>query len=446
MRDDAPSKARRDSRVARAFFALITISTLVRFAIALNFRERTSYDTSGFVQTANAIRSFDFSHYDGRRTPVYPMLLLMAGMDWSVVRWIQCALGVAIAAMMFHIAWHRTRDVAVSFIVGLLSSLALSELLYEQIIYSETLCTFWIVLSILAFARIDADMGARSWNYAMLGIAAALAGMTRPMFLFLAPLYFCFVLARARMRTAALALVLAPTLLLALGWSAINKHTINYFGVTTTIGFNLSNHSGGFIELAPPQYAQIADIYLRDRAWQIGRMGSHTMTIWLAEAEIKRATGLTTAQLSKELTRMSLEMFAQHPLLYLESVARAWMRFWGAGFFDFVSAYKDSAGGAGYALLLVLGSFQLAINLAFLIIAALAVSRWIRGRADFDFDLSIIVIVLVGSVVQAFMEYGENVRYLAPLVPLTIYITATQLWHARRPNLLTEQRVSPLSF
>jgi hypothetical protein len=167
-------------------------------------------------------------------------------------------------------------------------------------------------------------------------------------------------------------------------------------------------------------------------------MGSHTMTIWLAENEIKRATGLTTAQLSKQLTRMSLQMFAQHPMLYLKSVARAWMRFWGFGFFDFVRAYKDSAGSLGYAMLLVLGSFQLAINLAFLIIAAMAISRWILRRARFDFDLGIIAIVLAGSVAQALMEYGENVRYLAPLVPLTIYLTTTQLWHARRPNLFTD--------
>ena len=84
--------------------------------------------------------------------------------------------------------------------------------------------------------------GASIWDYALLGISAALAGMTRPMFLFLAPLYFCFMLARARrlelrmLRDARLALVLAPTLVLALGWSAVNKHTVNYFGVTTTTG------------------------------------------------------------------------------------------------------------------------------------------------------------------------------------------------------------------
>jgi hypothetical protein len=430
------ANAQRSSRVRFAFFAaflgVIAISILARLVIALNFRERASYDTTGFILTAQAIINFDFSRYDGRRTPVYPLLLLLAGMDWQVVRWIQCALGVAVSAMMFRVAWYRTRSVAISFIVGLLSSLALSELLYEQIIYSETLCTFFVVLSMLAFARIDADVGARSWNYALLGIAAALAGMTRPMFLFLGPIYFCFMLARGRMRSA-LALVLAPTLVLAIGWSAFNQHTIGYFGVTTTTGFNLSNHSGAFMELAPSRYSQIADIYLRYRAWQIPRMGSQTMTIWLAEDEIKRTTGLSTAQLSKQLTRMSLEMFAHHPLLYLESGSRAWVRFWGFHFYDFIGAYKDSAGSIGYALLLVLGSFQLAINIAFLIVALFALARWMLGRISFDFDLGIIAIVLAGSVVQAFLEYGENVRYLAPLVPLTIYITATRLLRARVP-------------
>ena len=74
-----------------------------------------------------------------------------------------------------------------------------------------------------------------------------------------------------------------------------------------------------------------------------------------------------------------------------------------------------------YPVLIVLGSLQLGINLMFLIIAAYSISRWMTGRASFDFDLAMIGIVLVGSIVQAFLEYGENVRYLVPLVPLTIY-------------------------
>ena len=86
-----------------------------------------------------------------------------------------------------------------------------------------------------------------------------------------------------------------------------------------------------------------------------------------------------------------------------------------------------------YALLIVLGSFQLGINVAFLMIAAYSLARWIMGRASFDFDLGVIAVVLTGSVAQAFFEYGENVRYLAPLVPLTIYTVVIFACQLRRP-------------
>src|ERR1019366_2390124 len=192
------AKRLRRHQAAVAFLALLAISSLVRLLVGLNFRARASWDTPGFVLAAQSIRSLDFSQYDGKRTPIYPLLLLIGGMDWDVVRWIQALLGIGIASILFAITWHRTRSAAASFVVGLLSSLALSELLYEQIIYSEKLCTFWIALSLLAFARMKANESDSIWDYALLGTSAALAGMTRPMFLFLGPLYFCFVMARAR--------------------------------------------------------------------------------------------------------------------------------------------------------------------------------------------------------------------------------------------------------
>ena len=149
------------------------------------------------------------------------------------------------------------------------------------------------------------------------------------------------------------------------------------------------------------------------------------MTVWYAEGELKRATGLSTAALSKQFTRMSLEMFAEHPLLYFASVAKSWVRFWGSDFYHFIQFFKATNSSTVYTLLLVFGSLQLAINLAFLGIAGCSLWRWIRGRVSFDFELAVIMIVLAGSIVQALLEYGENVRYLAPLVPLTIYTCLT---------------------
>jgi hypothetical protein len=439
MADEFSSEVRWQRRkcFAAALFALIAISGLVRMLIVLNFRARGSYDTLSYINAAKAIASLDFRDYDGRRTPVYPALLILCGMDFDNVRLIQSLLGIGIAAMLFAITWYRSRNVTISFIVGLLGSFALMELLYEQIIYSETLCTFWIVLSVLAYARIKSRENASAWNYALMGTAAALAAMTRPMFLYLGPLYAGLMLVQGgkfnlrKMREARLIWLLAPTLLLALGWSAVNEYTIGYFGVTTTTGFNLSNHSGAFMELAPPRYSKIATIYLRYREWQVKQMGSQTMTIWLAESEMERTLALSPAELSKQLTRMSLEMFAQHPLLYLESVARGWARFWGHGIYDFVRDYTQAGGNRFvYLILLGLGSLQLLINAAFLAIGGYSIMRWLTRRASFDFDLGVIAIVLAASMVQAFMEYGENVRYLAPVAPLTIYVVVTFIWRA----------------
>ena len=81
---------------------------------------------------------------------------------------------------------------------------------------------------------------------------------------------------------------------------------------------------------------------------------------------------------------------------------------------------------------MIFGSLQLGINVAFLGIAADSMWRWMRRRTRFDFELGVIAIVLAGSVEQAFLEYGENVRYLAPLVSLTIYTVVIRVWRSMR--------------
>jgi len=236
------------------------------------------------------------------------------------------------------------------------------------------------------------------------------------------------------LRDARLALVLAPTLVFAIGWSAVNQHALNYFGVTTTTGYNLVTHSGTFIELAPPKYSEIARIYLRYRVAQIREHGTQAPTIWEANSEIQRKTGLSGAELSKQLTRMSLEMFAEHPILYFESVARSWLRFWGIGVHGYLGFFKDPHGSRiFYALVFGMSSLQWGITLTFLLIAAYSIVRW-RRRTSFNYELELIAIVLMGSVAEALLENGDNQRYFVPLIPLTIYVVATFLWRAMKPS------------
>ena len=440
-------KGLRSTPAAVAFLVLLAISSIVRLFAVIHFPPQTSYDTGSYVHAAHALGKLHLKAYNGFRTPAYPLLLLLGGMNFRVARLIQSILGIVIASMLFAITWYRTRSAAASLAVGLLSSLSLSELLFEQIIYSETLCAFWIVLSAFAFARTKAPAGTGIRDYALLGLSAALAGMTRPMFLILGPLYFCFIVAEAQrldlsmLREARLALVLAPTLAVAIGWSAVNQYASNYFGVTTTTGYDLVSHSGAFIELAPPKYSEIARIYLRYRAPQLRKSGNQAATIWYAGSEIERTTGFSGAEVSKQLTRMSLEMFAAHPILYLDSVTRSWLRFWGIGAYGYLGYFKEPHGRRiFYALVLGMIFLQWGITLTFLLIAAYSIVRW-RQRTSFNYELELIAIVLLGSIPEALLINDDNERFFVPLIPLTIYVVVTFLWRAMKPSGARHQQL-----
>ena len=90
-----------------ALLALVAISAAVRGVLIFNFRARASWDTDGYILAARAIASLNFSQYDGKRTPIYPLLMLLGGMDWDVIRWMQALLGIANGCLMFAIVWCR---------------------------------------------------------------------------------------------------------------------------------------------------------------------------------------------------------------------------------------------------------------------------------------------------------------------------------------------------
>ena len=101
-----------------------------------------------------------------------------------------------------------------------------------------------------------------------------------------------------------------------------------HFALSTQSGFSFVNHSVAFVELAPSEYAPIKDILLKYRDIKLKDQGHYGNTGWLALPELKQATGKSLPELSRELQRMSLGLFAAHPLLYGASVARSWVDFW----------------------------------------------------------------------------------------------------------------------
>ena len=481
---------------ALAFVVMVAAVAALRAAL-LSYPPVLYGDSQGYLDLAGQLRTLRFAAYNGARTPVYPLFLLLSGFssksgfDANSIRVIQNLTGIGVAAMLFLMVYWRTKSTSLAFISGLACGLDLSQLGFEQLILTEALCTFLLTLSVLLFqwALSEEQFGWR--KHALLGIATALTILTRPLYVYLVPLYLAFVALTRRRGSCErselgwrLGAFAAPAGALLLGWCLFNWSTVGYFGITTQLGIGLTNHSGAFIELAPARYAGIRDPYLKARSKQIAETGSYVFAIFRAMAEIEAATGYDYVRLSQALTRMSLELFVEHPILYGRGVARGWLRFWdppmwwrpvkvrlevhGALNHAQLTWFQQHAPTAiqmviplfarngwaremkfevrdiGPAAFIVtpapwyesLWGIEIwtlrAANLIFLLLVGCATLRFLLRRSSEQFDLCVIAIVLSASVVQAMLDYGENDRYGAPTSPLVFYTVLVAMWQCMR--------------
>lgn len=451
----------RNSPAAKPLVATLLIAGVVR-AIALWLPPYVFPDSGGYLYLGYRFWKLRFAGYDGMRTPVYPLFLLFAGGNLYVVRFLQHLLGIAIAAMLFAMVYRRTRSTSFALVAGALYGVDLSQLFLERSILSETVCTFLLTLSAVVFQWIVLGRKFGRREYAILGTLTALTGLTRPIYSYLAPLYFVLIAiepprslraleARAE-RVARLTSFAAPAGGLLLGWCLFNWLNIGYFGLSTEIGFSLLNHSGAFIELAPDKYAAIRDPYLKSRALNIAATGSHVNAIFKAEDEILKRTGYSQLQLLRELTRMSLELFAAHPMLYAQGVMRGWLGFWRPRLFrgqpflggSLLSAFRGprSRGGVLERSFAAIGVREIRalawVNLIFLASTVWIGARFMMRREPWGFDLSAIAIVLAASLSQAMVEFGDASRFSVPTAPLVLYTVIVLSWRVLRTSTASE--------
>ncbi len=437
------------STTRRAFVALALISVVLRLVLLLNYAPMSFPDTAGYEKLAWQIRQLDFGDYDGARTPLYPLMLLALGLDYEIVWLVQSALGSAISLMLFYICVGQTKSVRLAFLVALAHSASLNLLFFEANVLSETLSTFLLICSLLLISQLCKRESSRIPWYAGIGVTVALAGMARPLLFFIVPLYFAFLALRPisstvppSKRAICLLSFIAPVIVTAAGWSLFNKVTVNYFGPTTLLGYNLTQHSGAFMQLAPYPDREIADVYLRYRQEQTDEFGSHSMTIWSAYPEMQRLTGMSFSELSTRLAAMSIGMFIRHPTLYLRSVFEGWVSYWKVPNYWRPEAIRTLAVSSALgAVWRVEKRILIGVNAIFLCLVAFSILKSFADRrwSTTLFEMLIIAIVVLASVLQASMEYGENARYSIPTQPLVLYTVAVSAWHtlviarSRRP-------------
>ena len=166
---------------------LLMLSFLSRLLFWLIYDPVYFADSPHYFRLAENIRQLDFANYEGIRTPIYPLLLLLGGLNWHGIWLWQSLLGIASGYLLFALVRQATGSARLALGAGLLPSLQFNLLFAEANLLTESLAMFWLLLALYVWQSAQhSQRGLRLWL--LLGCISALAGLTRPLLLLFGPL------------------------------------------------------------------------------------------------------------------------------------------------------------------------------------------------------------------------------------------------------------------
>ncbi len=416
--------------------ALLGLGVLVRVVLFLTYSPVEYGDSGSYLRLGEAMLGIGERGYDGTRVPGYPLFMAALGLDPQSI-WIgQMALGLLISVMLFELVRRLTGDPRLGFALGAMYDLIPGQVLFEANLLSETLTTFLVVCTILIFTFYAAtgSVRKRAWQLLLLGISAAGIGMVRPLFF---PVTLVLIIGvwiatpgGIKRRIQALALYSVFPLLIQGGWLIYMRSDWNVLSPTAMGGYSLVQHTGGYFEYLPDEYAAIRDTYIEYRDRQVAERGVQTNAIWEAIPAITKASGLGFYELSREMGRLSWMLIREHPGLYLRNAAKGWVDFWKAPVYWRAESFQVDALSAVVAVMVPVGRVaSLLANFLFLLLSAgLLLSRRVRSWIRMEAVLGICFgMVWVISVVQALLDHGDNPRFLVPLQMVVLLVVSVGL-------------------
>ncbi len=420
-------QANEEKRVLIGGGFVFFVGVLIRSGLRLIYPAAVYTDTDRYRYMANAILT-DWNLFNGTRAPGYPLFMALAGDD-NAVYIAQLALGLVISLAFFAIGWMLTHNIKFAVLAGLLYTLNLGQLFFEATLLSETLTTFWIVLTFTTVVLWLSNSKHRSILLAIaISILSALAALTRAQYLFL-PFLIAVVLILVewfdakKIRWADAAGLIIPAILIIGLWSQYIHQRFGMFGITTTTGFHLMQNTGSFFEYAPEEYADLRDTYLKYRAIRIAERGVQSNTIWQAIPEMQKVSGLSFYELSQTLTKISVQLILKYPHLYLKSVLYSWWMFWRAPVYWQPELILNPFYRSLIGKLITVERFCLFGSNMVFIVSSIGIVSWRKLRRFLNLPVFLWLVagtIWINSAVQALMEQGENPRFLIPLQSLVI--------------------------
>jgi 4-amino-4-deoxy-L-arabinose transferase-like glycosyltransferase len=415
---------------------VLIVAVPLRVVLFFTYPPVSYSDTASYRRSADAILD-GFESYDGTRTPGYPAWMALIGPDRMVYA-SQLLLGLAISLGWFWIGWKASGKVFLGGLAALAHTLNPGQLFFEANLLTETLATFWLMLALLgAFLWLHQPKNRSMWLGAGIGLAAALATLTRPLFIFM-PVWLACCLAftfedkKLHFNWKPLIAVLLPAILLVGGWMRWVQANYNVFSLTTMSGYHLVQHTGYYFEDVPDEYADLRDVYLAYRDARMAERGTQGNTIWDAIPAMQAASGLNFYELSRTLQSISIDLILTHPGEFLLRVVKGWWMFWRAPvYWDSGAISPPSLASVLGILILAARALLVATNLIF-VIASLA--ALLSGRLRKLWELTPFHVLLAGSVwatavLSSIMDHGDNPRFLVPLQTAVVFLV---MWAAYR--------------
>jgi len=117
--------------------SLLLLGVLLRAWLWFSYSPISYGDTGSYMRLGEALR-----------VPGYPAFLALLDLQPDRVWFVQMLLGLTISMLLYWITWRTTNSMALGFVVGALYNLIPGQFLFEANLLTETLTTFFVVLSL----------------------------------------------------------------------------------------------------------------------------------------------------------------------------------------------------------------------------------------------------------------------------------------------------------
>lgn len=402
----------------------------MRLVLLLSYPVLLSSDSGDYLDLAHRLASGNFTGWQARRTPGYPVLLLAVHYSLTATWCVQAALGVLGTLLVYALIRLLGAGTAPALAGALIYGASLEVMALERVVLTEALMSFLLLAAaVICVMLIRQGRVSRS----LVAVASALlmvVCLTRPDALgsavvlglatagYLAVHQGAGAPRRRKMRAFAItsAALLAPTIAGLIAWSAFNAHTTGQFTTSSVIGYNMIDHVGPYVSPEPGADHTITSVYARTyRSSPVG------FPSYAAIPEIERLTGLQPAQIGSRYLRIALRLALAHPLGYISSSMRQWVQEWrqpnyANGFANGpVGGFTRVLWGIERPVQILLSAFFLALCGICVIVGAKS-RRWPLAPAN----TVIMATILVGTLVAGFVGYTDPGRYAYPYLVLVI--------------------------